>query len=303
MPRKQRIHYPGAIYHVITRGNKGNSVFQDNEDYRKYLLICKDYLHTFNVRVLAYALMSNHTHKLIQVNETPLSQFMKLLQQRYTQYYNKKYDTIGHVFQGRYKALIVRNESYLKKLISYIHLNPKSAGLEVNLGEYRWTGHHELVNKKRFILNDACLLKCFDYERTKALKEYIHLLNEISTFDPAEELCYENGERLENELREKKTFVLQEYALEELLAKVSLSYRIDPSLILSSSLKTRVVVSARRSFIYIARQYMRKTGIELAEFLKTSQEMIAMSYQDVVMGRHPIIKEQSHKIWNDMSNP
>src|SRR5690554_2788628 len=109
MPRRPRIHFKGAIFHVIIRGNNGRKIFHDAQDYKKYISLLAEYIAIPGnlYFILAYALMNTHVHLLIEVRDRPLSELMKIVQQRYTQYYHKKYNTSGHIFQGRYKAFIV----------------------------------------------------------------------------------------------------------------------------------------------------------------------------------------------------
>ena len=106
MPRGQRIEYPGAIYHVMARGNNRETVFSHSADKKAYLDILRKYRVKYSFLILAYALMHNHCHLALQVSQVPLSKIMQGIQQVYTQYYNTKYDRVGHVFQQRYKAKV-----------------------------------------------------------------------------------------------------------------------------------------------------------------------------------------------------
>ncbi|MCR3921693.1 MAG: transposase [Firmicutes bacterium] len=287
MPRRPRIHYPGAIYHVIARGNNQKNIFVDAADYLKYLFICKDYLSSLNYYVLAYALMGNHLHILIEVCEQPLSQFMKIVQQRYTQYFNKKYKTSGHVFQGRYKAFLVNTEQYLRQVISYIHYNPFRAGLEALLGLYPWTGHYEILKKKNFILAEERMLSYFDHKREKAYNEYLHLMQNGSDDEEDINKFYLNST--------KKTAQRQVYesdnmwkriSFEELIDAIANSLQVEKKLLLSSS-KRKGVVKARKVSIFFARHHLNLPGNEMSEMFGLSQETIAKSYQDVLRTNDP----------------
>ncbi len=283
MPRHPRIHYPGAIYHVIVRGNSQSDIFIGDDDYRKYLFIIKDYLSVMPFYVLAYALMTNHAHFLIEVGKLPLGKFMKLVQQRYTQYFNLKHDTIGHVFQGRYKALIVKKEDYLLQLISYIHLNAKKAGLEYNLGDYLWTGHHEMVKKKNFILDVERLLSYFDNDKMTGAKMYFALMNQSESFEPDKESYFDKTEAA---VRAAHTaYTADNLDILKLLDMVANLMGIESQLIISNS-KKRDVSSARKVFIFAARHFLQISGNDLADYLKVSPEYVARVYQGTLLNKN-----------------
>ena len=108
MARKPRIQYPGAFYHVIARGNGGQKIFRDSQDYARYISFLREYKVRFGFLLYAYTLMPNHIHLLLEMKETPLSKVMQVLQFRYTRNFNIRYKKWGHLFQGRYKALETR---------------------------------------------------------------------------------------------------------------------------------------------------------------------------------------------------
>jgi len=141
MPRKPRIHFPGALYHVILRGNHGQVVFSDAADRSRFYLLLQEGTVRFGHRIHAFCLMSNHLHLAVQVREVPLPRIMQNLGFRYTQYFNRRYKKTGHLFQGRYKALLVDADSYLLELVRYIHLNPNRAGMVEQPESYPWSGH------------------------------------------------------------------------------------------------------------------------------------------------------------------
>ena len=147
MARKPRVHFSGALYHVIARGNQRQDIFLDDADFQTYLAYLSEYKSKFSFHLYAYALMKNHLHLLLAVKETPLSKAMQVLQFRYTRYFNKRYKKVGHLFQGRYKAILCDKDSYLLELIRYVHLNPVRAGVVKSPEEYPWTGHWEYLRK------------------------------------------------------------------------------------------------------------------------------------------------------------
>lgn len=136
MARKPRIEFPGGLYHIITRGNRRERVFLDDTDYKRYLDLLSRYHKRYNFLLYAYVLMLNHTHLLIEQNETPISKITQGINQSYTQYFSKRYQKVGHLFQGRYKALLCDKDGYLLAIIRYIHLNPVRARIVKMPGDY-----------------------------------------------------------------------------------------------------------------------------------------------------------------------
>ena len=142
MARRPRVFAPGLLYHVIVRGNQRRKTFRCDEDYQAYLDRLEKYRAQCHVRIYAYCLMPNHVHLLVETGSTPLAKFMQGLQQSYTQDFNRRYRKVGHLFQGRYKAIICQRDKYLLALIRYIHLNPVRAKLVTGPQRYRYSGHN-----------------------------------------------------------------------------------------------------------------------------------------------------------------
>lgn len=141
MARHRRLFAPGLLYHVIARGNQRRKTFLGDDDYRAYLHRLALYRARHAVTLLAYCLMPNHVHLLVRTGDVPLGKFMQGLQQSYTQWFNRVHGKVGHVFQGRYRAIVCDSEMYLLTLVRYIHLNPVRAGLVLDPGRYPYSGH------------------------------------------------------------------------------------------------------------------------------------------------------------------
>lgn len=139
MSRPLRLEYPGAVYHVIVRGNERRAVFRDDSDRDLYLGRLGHYEKRLGFRIYAYCLMTNHIHLAMEAGKVPLSRIMLGLQGSYTQAFNRRHDRVGHLFQGRYKALVVQKDRYLLALVRYIHANPVQAGIVKEPWEYRWS--------------------------------------------------------------------------------------------------------------------------------------------------------------------
>jgi REP element-mobilizing transposase RayT len=116
MARKPRIHFAGALYHVMVRGNRGQIVFPEEDDFRLYLKFLEEYKAKLNFHLYAFILMPTHVHLLIETQDIPLCQLMHRLQGRYTRNYNLKHRTWGHLFQGGYNAILCEKDSYLLEL-------------------------------------------------------------------------------------------------------------------------------------------------------------------------------------------
>src|SRR5580704_3327382 len=153
MARPLRIEYAGAVYHVMARGNQGAPVFSDDMDRRFFLATLGEACEKTGWRVHAYVLMGNHYHLLVETPEGNLVAGMKWLQGAYTQRFNGRHEVFGHLFQGRYKAVVVDGSApgYFEVVSTYIHLNPARAGL-IRIGEeplkrYRWSSYAWYVSR------------------------------------------------------------------------------------------------------------------------------------------------------------
>jgi len=173
MARKPRVEYPGAFYHVMTRGNRKQVVFKDDKDRLKFLRKLLKYKERYGFVLYAYTLMKNHLHLLIETQDVPLSRIMQGLLQSYTQWYNGKYRTVGHLFQGRYKAILCDKKVYLLNLIRYIHLNCIRAGLVKEASAYKWSSHRIYLGVEESKLIDTdFVLSQFASGRKRAIKLY-----------------------------------------------------------------------------------------------------------------------------------
>ncbi len=140
MPRQMRQRSSTGIYHVMTRGNGGQTLFEHEEDNKKFLEILyqtKEKL-DYEIDLYAYCLMGNHIHLLIKENNAEIDNFMRRSMAHYAQYVNWKYQRKGHVFQDRFKSEVVENEKYLLTVFRYILQNPVKAGLSPSAFDYPW---------------------------------------------------------------------------------------------------------------------------------------------------------------------
>jgi len=141
MARPLRIEFPGAVYHVTARGNGRQRIFHDDWDNRKFLDLLGKTLDRFQWACHAYCLMVNHYHLMIETPEANLSKGMHHLNATFCQAHNKRHDTVGHLLQGRFKAIVVDRESYLLELARYVVLNPVRAGMVVWPEDWPWSSY------------------------------------------------------------------------------------------------------------------------------------------------------------------
>lgn len=148
VPRVPRIHYPGAVYHAMSRGTEGREIFADDTDRLVFLKVLADAKKIHGLRIFAYCLMGNHFHILTQAGDSPLYSGMHHFLTRYSLHFNQRHKHAGHLFQSRYTAPLCRQDSYLRTLLRYIHMNPVRAGLVTNPADWHWSGHNGLVGAR-----------------------------------------------------------------------------------------------------------------------------------------------------------
>ena len=183
MARPLRIQYPGAVYHVTCRGNEKRDIFKDDEDRKKMIQILTQSLKIYQVNLDSYVLMNNHFHLLLETPLGNLGEFMRHFNITYTGYYNRRHRRSGHLYQGRYKSILVDKAVYLTVLSRYIHLNPvrvkamaKAPFKErVNyLISYLWSSlpGYLMGNKKEPFIDCAMVLEEYGGDTDKARKAY-----------------------------------------------------------------------------------------------------------------------------------
>lgn len=147
MARNPRIHAPGLIYHVFARGNNKEPIFFGTSNYKRFLNNLERFHKSLQYTPYAYCLLPNHFHLLLKVSDITLSKIMQTLMTAYTMYINKKYQRVGHLFQGRFGSIIIEKDQYLLQVVRYIHLNSVKAGLVDNLVEYQWSSYPQYLGK------------------------------------------------------------------------------------------------------------------------------------------------------------
>jgi putative transposase len=149
MARPLRIQYPGAVYHVMNRGGGLQRTFMVPQDYRLFLQTLKEAHNRWDAEILAYCLLPNHYHLCLRTPEGNLSRIMRHVDGIYTQRFNRAYRRDGVLFRGRYKAILVDQDSYLSAVVRYIHRNPVAAGMVKNPRAYPWSSHRAYLLPER----------------------------------------------------------------------------------------------------------------------------------------------------------
>ncbi len=182
MPRAPRICFPGAVFHIIQRGNNQQKTFLDEQDYWHYLKLLLEAKKHFGIIVYGYILMPNHIHLVIEIpNENSISEVMKFVSGSYAIFFNKKYNRVGHLFQGRFKSILVEKDEYLLELSRYLHLNPVKAKMAKYPEDYKWSSYPIYLGKRRDLLVDTkFILDLFssaeDIDRQRdAYKQFVEL--------------------------------------------------------------------------------------------------------------------------------
>jgi len=174
MARPLRIQFPGAIYHVISRGNERKPIVRDDADRQKRVDWLRRAVETYGWQLHAFALMNNHEHLFVETPEGNLSAGMQYLNGSYTSYFNRRHRRAGHLFQGRFKGHLVEEEGHFLEISRYIHLNPVRAKMAIGPGEYPWSSYAGFVRARK-MLGWICYAKVlgeFDCQPIAARRAY-----------------------------------------------------------------------------------------------------------------------------------
>jgi REP element-mobilizing transposase RayT len=180
MARPLRIEYAGALYHVTSRGDRREDIYLDDADRLMFLEVLAEVCGRFQWVCHAYCLMSNHYHLLIETRESTLGQGMRQLNGVFTQRSNRRHHREGHVFQGRYKAILVQKEAYLLELARYVVLNPVRAGIVRSAREWPWSSYRATAGWSEVprVLTVDWLLSAFGTRRKTAMQAYRRFVSE-----------------------------------------------------------------------------------------------------------------------------
>jgi len=247
MARKPRIHYPGAVYHVILRGNARQDIFLDDKDRYRFYLFMQEGIERFGHRVFAFCLMTNHVHLALQVGEVSLSRIMQNLTFRYTRWVNWRLKRSGHLFQGRYKSVLVDEDTYLLELCAYIHLNPVRASMVEAPDSYPWSSHKAYLGNELIPwLNTDYILSQFSTTLSRARRQFVEFVAERSE-DGHQEEFYGKGSMdnrvmgedrfVENVLEKTESIPVRKPGIEEVLQEIKKLFDLQEEDIVASGQK------------------------------------------------------------------
>ena len=175
MARPLRLEFPNALYHVTSRGDRRENIYDDDQDRLDFLKILGKVVTDYNWLCHGYCLMSNHYHLIVETLDSNLSKGMRQLNGVYTQSTNCRHNRTGHLFQGRYKAILVDKESYLLELARYVVLNPlRAKGMVNNIENWPWSSYLAMISKadvEDWLITDWILFQ-FGENRDRARLQY-----------------------------------------------------------------------------------------------------------------------------------
>ena len=180
MSRPLRIELAGGLYHVTSRGDRREDIYLDDVDRADWIEVFAHVCKRFNWVCHAWCQMSNHYHIVVETPETNLSAGMRQLNGVYTQRFNRRHERVGHVFQGRFKGILVEKDSYLLELARYVVLNPVRAGMVNSAERWRWSSYHEMVGERvapEWLQTDWILAQ-FGRQRKRAMEGYKRFVRE-----------------------------------------------------------------------------------------------------------------------------
>jgi REP element-mobilizing transposase RayT len=316
MPRKARIDGIGAVHHIVVRGIERRRIFDDDDDRKFFLDRLALILEETKTACYAWALIPNHFHLLLRTGASSVTTVMRRLLTGYAQYYNRRHNRRGHLFQNRYKSILCEEEKYLLELVRYIHLNPLRAGLvrtAQELESYKYGGHSEIISGKPLIIDVDYVLLQFGKKRNAALRNNREFLEQgvgkrrtdltggglIRSSGGWETLLSEKSkgfktksderilggsefvERILTEAEEamnsRLRLKMSGYDINKLAHRVKELLGINP---LESPGRYKESVKARRVFCYWGARELGIPGTELARLLKISQPAVCKAIKE-----------------------
>ena len=211
MARPLRIEYPGALYHITSRGNEQKEIYRDGRDHEKFLSFLASAVERHGAVIHAWCLMTNHYHLVVETPEGNLSRIMKHINSSYTGYFNTKWNRAGHLLQGRYKAILVEADAYACELCRYISLNPVRAKMVESPEKYRWSSYRDYIQgTEPSWLTTAFILGYFGTKEGEARSSFSSYVHELIGREYSSPLlrtvasCILGTEGFVSEIREKR---------------------------------------------------------------------------------------------------
>jgi len=270
MGRRARIELPDAIYHVIQRGNNKEFIFNSSSSKKLLLNILEEAMQEIPYQLLGYAIMDNHYHLMIKRGNAELGRIMQKVNNRYSKIYNKLHERTGHVFEGRYRSILVGDDRYLLSLLQYIHQNPVEVKICKSVEEYPWSSDKYYRNNKPGLVNIDFILNILSSDRKTALKQYCVLMEK---YDPLDSAFFEGCEIIKDESQPAITArITEKPALDQILLSTGLN-DADFQLVKSGS-RMRYLMKYKIDYVKSAREY-GYTYKEIGENIKLSAGAIS----------------------------
>lgn len=288
MPRKPRIEYPGALYHVMARGNRKQEIFGGDRGRERFLDKLTVYKKRYNCILYSYILMKNHFHLLIETVSEPLSIIMQGLLQSHTQWFNRKHNAVGHLFQGRYKAILCDKDQYLLVLVRYQHLNCVRAGLVKDPSQYKWSSHRAYLGlEEDDLVNTEFVLSQFSESRKRAVRTYRQFvmdgmekrddieLNELKDNSILGDERFRDyvAKRTGRELSFERDSIA-DLSLREIMQAVVRITGISESDLVGLRRGTELI-KARSLFVHACRRFSKASTKEISDFLNRSGSAVS----------------------------
>ncbi|MGH7884760.1 MAG: transposase [Thermodesulfobacteriota bacterium] len=281
--RPLRIEYSGAFYHITSRGNEKKDIFRDETDFYNFLELLEKEIKQQRWKCYSYCLMNNHYHLLIEIHEANLVKGMTRLNGSYTQRFNKRHKRVGHLFQGRYKSIIVDKDNYLLELSRYILLNPVRANMVNKPEQWKWSSYRSMIGLDNDInfLERSYVLKYFG-GKAKKYKEFAE--DGIGNASPLEEVKGQiwlgsreflgKIEKYINKKRQRDIPSEQKYPerpkAEDVLKEVTKEYNLS-----EKELIDRTDKEAYKLAVYLLRMIVNHGIVEVSKKFKISQSMVS----------------------------
>ncbi len=273
MPRKPRIHFEEALYHVTVRGVNDKKIFKKKSDKKLYLELIDKYKEKYNFKLYAYCIMKDNADLVIQVKDIPLSKIMQGIQQVFTKKYNKKYNRKGSAFHGRYKAVLCDMDKLLT-LVRYVHRTPIREGKKKGL-YYKWISHKNYKdNIKDGLVDIDLLLKSINHNKYKAINSYVKLMGgneDISEKKLREKVKLKN---VEEHINEFDYSIKINFDMSYIFEKVCniMDEKIEN---IKSGRRIRKYSDIRKAVIILGKKYSDASNRKISEILGVSESLVS----------------------------
>lgn len=308
MARPYRIQGENCIYHITSRGNGRDDIFHSEKDFCRFLEYLKKAKDKFRFYLYAYCLMDNHYHLFLETTLPNLSRAMQYINTSYTVYHNVKHKKSGHLFQGRYKSILVEADGYFLELSRYIHLNPVRAKKVTSPGEYKWSGYNECIGKAGTGLIDKAEMEAYFKMANSEYEKFVleGIDRKSSPFESlyagsilgSERFIKETIADLKIEVESKDFAYKREMQTSnplEVINTVAKFYKVEPDILRKSANRPLL---AKKAAIYLLKNLTAMTNKEIGKEFGISYSAVSKATGDMerLMGENKKTKSEIHRI-------